>query len=116
MESFHQESIVSSPTVRTIADGIAVKVPGKRTMEYINQYVDQMVTVTDGEIAEAILLLIERTKQVVEPAGAASLAAVLNQKADIQGKKVCCVLSGATSTCPSSTASWKRAWSPAAAT
>lgn len=94
VESFHQESIVSSPTVRTIADGIAVKVPGKRTMEYINQYVDQMVTVTDGEIAEAILLLIERTKQVVEPAGAASLAAVLNQKVDIQGKKVCCVLSG----------------------
>ena len=94
VESFHQESIVSSPTVRTIADGIAVKVPGKRTMAYINQYVDKMVTVTDGEIAEAILLLIERTKQVVEPAGAASLAAVLNQKVDIQGKKVCCVLSG----------------------
>ena len=57
-------------------------------------YVDKMVTVSDAEIAAAILLLLERTKQVVEPSGAAPLAAVLNQKIDIAGKKVCCVLSG----------------------
>ncbi len=93
VDSFHQES-QPSETVHTIADGIAVKNPGRTTMQYINQYVDQMVTVTDAEIAEAILLLLERTKQVVEPAGAVPLAAVLHKKVDIQGKKICCVLSG----------------------
>ncbi len=92
--SFQKEHVIPSSRVHTIADGIAVKTPGTKTMQYINQYVDQMVTVSDAEIAGAILMLIERTKQVVEPAGAASLAAVLNHKADIAGKKVCCVLSG----------------------
>ena len=92
--SFQKDQIMPSASVHTIADGIAVKTPGAKTMAYINQYVDKMVTVSDSEIAGAILLLIERTKQVVEPAGAAPLAAVLNQKIDIAGKKVCCVLSG----------------------
>ncbi|MBQ2297466.1 MAG: threonine ammonia-lyase [Ruminiclostridium sp.] len=93
-ENFKKDEVTPSATVHTIADGIAVKNPGKITMEYINQYVDQMVTVTDAEIAGAILLLLERTKQVVEPAGATTLAAILNGKVDIKGKKVCCVLSG----------------------
>lgn len=93
-ENFKKDEATPSATVHTIADGIAVKNPGKITMEYINQYVDQMVTVTDAEIAGAILLLLERTKQVVEPAGATPLAAILNGKVDIKGKKVCCVLSG----------------------
>ncbi len=92
--SFQKEKIMPSSSVHTIADGIAVKTPGEKTMGYINQYVDKMVTVSDAEIAAAILLLLERTKQVVEPSGAAPLAAVLNQKIDIAGKKVCCVLSG----------------------
>lgn len=92
--SFQKEKIMPSSSVHTIADGIAVKTPGEKTMGYINQYVDKMVTVSDAEIAAAILLLLERTKQVVEPSGAAPLAAVLNQKVDIAGKKVCCVLSG----------------------
>lgn len=94
VDSFHQDAIHATDTAHTIADGIAVKTPGGKTMEYINQYVDQMVTVSDAEIAATILLLLERCKQVVEPAGAASLAAVLNQKVDIAGKKVVCVLSG----------------------
>ncbi len=92
--SFHKDKISPSTSVHTIADGIAVKTPGTKTMEYINQYVDKMVTVSDSDIAGAILLLIERAKQVVEPSGAASLAAVLNPKIDIAGKKVACVLSG----------------------
>lgn len=94
VNSFGKEAIQPSASVHTIADGIAVKNPGETTMRYINQYVDQMVTVTDAEIAEAILLLLERTKQVVEPAGATPLAAVLHNKVDIRGKKICCVLSG----------------------
>ena len=68
VNSFHQDAIRPTETAHTIADGIAVKEPGDLTMQYINQYVDQMVTVSDAEIAATILLLLERTKQVVEPA------------------------------------------------
>ena len=93
-ESFHQDSIHTSDSVHTIADGIAVKCPGTTTMEHINKYVDDMMTVSDSDIAATILLLLERTKQVVEPAGASSLAALLSGQRSFAGKKVCCVLSG----------------------
>lgn len=93
-ESFKAKKHVTSDSVSTIADGIAVKIPGNNTIELINRYADDVVTVSDAEISEAILLLLERTKQVVEPAGATTLAAVLNNKIDIKGKKVACVLSG----------------------
>lgn len=92
--AFHNAHCAPCEHVHTIADGIAVKTPGSKTMEYINQYVDRMVTVSDADIASTILLLLERTKQVVEPAGAASLAALLNNKVEVQGKKVVCLLSG----------------------
>lgn len=97
VQSFREKRRVGTETVSTIADGIAVKLPGERTVELINQYVDEMVTVTDAEIAEAILLLIERCKQVVEPAGAVAVAAILGQAArhcGLEGKKAVCVLSG----------------------
>lgn len=93
-ESFKKKKKVVSESVSTIADGIAVKAPGEKTMQIINQYADDIVTVSDAEISEAILLLLERTKQVVEPAGATPLAAVLNGKVNVKGKKVVCVLSG----------------------
>ena len=63
-------------------------------MDLINQYVDDVVTVSDREISSAILLLMERCKQIVEPAGATSLAAVLGGKIDVAGKNVVCLLSG----------------------
>ena len=63
-------------------------------MELINQYADGVVTVSDKEISSAILLLMERCKQIVEPAGATPLAAVLGGKLDVEGKNVVCVLSG----------------------
>ena len=63
-------------------------------MEHINHFVDDMMTVSDSDIAATILLLLERTKQVVEPAGASSLAALLSGQRSFAGKKVCCVLSG----------------------
>lgn len=94
VRSFAQKSLTSTESSVTIADGIAVKTPGELTIELINKYVDEMVTVSDDEIAEAILLLLERTKMVVEPAGAASLAAAINHKLDLDGKRVVCVLSG----------------------
>lgn len=93
-ESFKQKKHVTTDSVKTIADGIAVKVPGTKTVELINKYADDVVTVSENEISAAILLLLERTKQVVEPAGATPLAAVLNGKVDVKNKKVACVLSG----------------------
>ena len=63
--------------VSTIADGIAVKTPGALTLAHVDAHVDEIVTVTEEEIARAVLLLVERAKQVVEPSGAAGLAAVL---------------------------------------
>jgi len=92
--SFDAKKLTSTDKVYTIADGIAVKSPGTLTVELINEYVDEMVTVSDDEIASAILLLLERGKQVVEPAGAVPLAAMLNNKTDLDGKKVVCILSG----------------------
>ena len=93
-QSFHQDGIHATNSVHTIADGIAVKCPGSKTMEHINAFVDDMMTVSDDDIAATILLLLERTKQVVEPAGASSLAALLSGKRDFSGKKVVCLLSG----------------------
>ena len=93
-KSFKNKKYTTTDSVRTIADGIAVKMPGDKTVELINKYADEIVTVSDAEISAAILLLLERTKQVVEPAGATPLAAVLNNKLDVKGKRVVCVMSG----------------------
>lgn len=94
VQSFQNKTYTATDHVNTIADGIAVMLPGERTVEIINQNVDDMVTVSDNEIASTILLLLEREKQVVEPAGAASLAAVISGKIDCKGQRVVCVLSG----------------------
>ena len=95
VESVQGGKIVSLPSVSTIADGIAVKQPGANTFAYCKQYVDKIVTVSDDEIATAILALIEREKVVAEGAGATPLAAVLAGKfPELKGKRVCCVISG----------------------
>lgn len=93
-QSFAKKEYITTQTSVTIADGISVKAPGHNTMEIINKYADDVVTVSDAEISAAILMLLERTKQVVEPAGATPLAAVLNNKVDVKDKKVVCVMSG----------------------
>lgn len=93
-QSFKAGKLITTDTASTIADGIAVKVPGDLSFELINHYADDLVTVSDSQIAEAILLLMERCKQIVEPAGATPLAAVLNGKIDVAGKKVVCLMSG----------------------
>ncbi len=81
-------------SVSTIADGIAVKEPGENTFEYVKQYVDEIVTVTEDEIATAILTLIEQHKMIAEGAGAVSVAAAMFDKVPVAGKKVVCVVSG----------------------
>lgn len=93
-QSFQAGHLVTTASAATIADGIAVKEPGDMTVELINRYADGVVTVSDLEISGAILQLMERCKQIVEPAGATPLAAVLSGKIDTKGKKVVCVLSG----------------------
>lgn len=93
-QTFSKKEYVKTDTSITIADGISVKAPGKITTEIINKYADDVVTVSDAEISAAILMLLERTKQVVEPAGATPLAAVLNGKIDVKDKKVVCLMSG----------------------
>ena len=81
-------------SVSTIADGIAVKEPGENTFAFCRRYVDKIVTVSDDEVAAAILALIEKQKLVAEGAGAVSVAAAMFGKLPIEGKKVVCVVSG----------------------
>ena len=78
----------------TFADGIAVRHPGDRTFAMCRQWADGILTVTEDEIAAAILTLMEKQKMIAEGAGAVGLAAVLAKKLDTQGKKVCCLISG----------------------
>ena len=92
--SFKAKRLISTDTASTIADGIAVKSPGDITVDLISRYADGVVTVSDMEISSAILLLMERCKQIVEPAGATPLAAVLSGKLDVKGKRVVCIMSG----------------------
>jgi threonine dehydratase len=80
-------------TTPTIADGIAVSKPGRIPFELIKQNIDKVVTVSENEIAKAILVLLERAKQVVEPAGAVGVAAILAGKLKLKGTTVV-ILSG----------------------
>lgn len=77
----------------TIADGIAVARPGELNFEIVSRYVDEVVTVTDDDTAQALLVLLERAKLVVEPAGAVGVAAILSGKVTATGTTVV-ILSG----------------------
>jgi len=87
-------SPVTLPPAATIADGIAVRRAGERTFPLVQKYVDDIVTVEEEEIANAILLLLEREKTLAEGAGAASIAAMLNHKLPLEGKKVAVLVCG----------------------
>lgn len=78
---------------RTIADGIAVKTPGKNTFKIINEMIDDIVLVDDTQIVKTMFLLMERAKMVVEPAGAVALAYLLDSK-PAPGKKIVPILGG----------------------
>lgn len=95
VNSIRDGKIETLGKVDTIADGIKVKTPGDLTYELCKKYVDGVVTVSDDEVAAAILALMEQQKIVAEGAGAVPVAAVMFDKIpDIAGKKVCCVVSG----------------------
>src|SRR5258707_14532714 len=89
---------VTLPSAVTIADGIAVRRAGERTLPLIQKYVDDIVTVEEEEIANAVLLLLEREKILAEGAGAAALAALVNRRIpmikDHGQKKIAVVVSG----------------------
>ena len=94
LNSVRHNKIEKLNEVATIADGIAVKEPGKNTFDICKKYVDDIVTVTDDEISTAILTLIEQQKLIAEGAGAGSVAAALFNKVPISGKKTVCLVSG----------------------
>ena len=95
LNSIEHKHIETLPSVSTVADGIAVKEPGRLTFDICSKYVDGIVSVTDDQVSAAILALIEKQKMIAEGAGAVSLAAVMfNKIPDVKGRKVVCLISG----------------------
>ena len=85
---------VTLSAAATVADGIAVRRAGDRTLPMVQKYVDDIVTVDEEEIANAILLLLEREKTLAEGAGAAAVAALVNHKVPLSGKRVAVLVCG----------------------
>ncbi|QDF27964.1 threonine ammonia-lyase [Halarcobacter anaerophilus] len=93
-ESYKAQMPIDSVSVRTIADGIAVRDVNPKLLNIILEYVDHIVEVSDNEIANAVLFLLEKHKLVVEGAGAAATAAIMHEKVDVEDSKVCSIISG----------------------
>jgi len=93
-ESFEAKTPIDSISVKTIADGIAVRDVTPKMLENVTELVDEIIEVEDTEIASAILFLLEQHKLVVEGAGATGTAAIMHNKIDVKGKKVVLPLSG----------------------
>ncbi len=93
-ESYEAKTPIDSLSVKTIADGIAVRDTTPRMLDYVLDLVDEVIEVEDKEIANAILFLLERQKLVVEGAGAVGLAAIMHNKINVKNKKVIIPLSG----------------------
>ena len=92
--SLHEHKYQTLKNAATFADGIQVKTPGELTYQLCEEYVDDIVTVSEDETAAAILSLMENQKLVAEGAGAVPVAAALFHKLPIEGKKVVCLISG----------------------
>ncbi|MGB6328646.1 MAG: threonine ammonia-lyase [Halarcobacter sp.] len=93
-ESYRSQMPIDSLSVRTIADGIAVRDVTPKLLNIIIDYVDDIVEVSDNEVANAILFLLENHKLVVEGAGAVATAAIMHDKIELEASKVCAVVSG----------------------
>ena len=95
VDSLTGDRPIGARSANTICDGIAVKRPGELTLPLVEHYVDEIVTVSDDEVAQAMVLLLERSKVVVEGAGAVGVAALLAGKVDpAPDGDTCAVLSG----------------------
>ena len=93
-QSFESRMPIDSASVKTIADGIAVRDVTPKLLDIILEYVDEIVEVTDNETANAILFLLEKHKLMVEGAGAVATAAIMHKKVDVENEKVCAIVSG----------------------
>jgi threonine dehydratase len=95
IDSLAAQRPIGARSANTICDGIAVKRPGDYTLPLVNRYVDEVVTVSDDEVAEAMVLLLERAKLVVEGAGAVAVAALMQGRVKApEDGEVCAILSG----------------------
>jgi threonine dehydratase len=95
IDSLAAERPIGARSANTICDGIAVKRPGDFTLPLVRRYVHEVVTVSDDEVAQAMVLLLERSKLVVEGAGAVAVAALMHGRVDAPAEgSVCAVLSG----------------------
>jgi threonine dehydratase len=95
LDSLAARRPVGARSANTICDGIAVKRPGDFTLPIVERYVDEVVTVSDDQVAEAMVLLLERSKLVVEGAGAVAVAALMHGRVAVgDAETVCAVLSG----------------------
>ena len=92
--ALEKDQPVEVPPATTIADGIAVRKVGETALALVKQHVDEIVTVEEDEIANAVLLLLEIEKTVAEGAAAAPLAALINNKINVRGKNVALIVSG----------------------
>ena len=93
-ESRKEHQRVELKSVNTFADGTAVKLPGELTFDLCEKYVDDIITVSEDEIASAVLDLIEREKMISEGSGALSVAAVMFDKIPLENKNIACIVSG----------------------
>ncbi|MGB6062950.1 MAG: pyridoxal-phosphate dependent enzyme, partial [Candidatus Aquilonibacter sp.] len=93
-QSLERGERVTIDVPMTIADGLQTQSPGEITFPIIQEHVTGIATVSDAELVEAMRLLFERMKLVVEPSGAAAFAAVLNERFPVRGKRIGIVLSG----------------------
>ncbi|WHX26655.1 threonine/serine dehydratase [Virgibacillus halodenitrificans] len=92
--SLKKGEIVAIQQTKTIADGLRTSQPGSFTFPIVQKYIDDIVTVSEQEIQDALFLMLERTKQIIEPSSATTVAAVLNDKLNVRDKNIVCVLSG----------------------
>ncbi len=90
--SIRKKSIVQLDAVSTVAEGVAVRTPGEKTFEIVQDYVDEIISIKDSELLEIFTILIEKHKMIAETAGILPLAAL--RKLKVWGKKIVCVVSG----------------------
>ena len=94
VESFHARRAVERP-IDTVADGLVCRVPARLALEGLWAWVDDAVSIPDGVLLQALRALVEHAHVLVEPAGAAGLAAAWAARADLRGRRVALILTGA---------------------
>jgi threonine dehydratase len=94
LRAMEHGSPITLPAEATIADGIAVRRAGDRTLPLVERFVDEIVTVDEEEIANAIMVLLEREKTLAEGAGAVALAALLQKKTSLKGQRTAVLVCG----------------------